>query len=62
LRKQLACGEVYRQSNGIGVVNVNERLKRKFGDEYGVEITSNGRNATTVILKMPKSGGDSQNA
>lgn len=58
LREQLVRGEVYRQTSGIGVVNVNERLKRKFGDVYGVEITSNGRNATTVILKLPMDGED----
>ena len=54
LELELERGEVYRQASGIGVVNVNERLKKKFGEEYGIQIKSGKKGGTTVILKVPK--------
>ena len=37
-------------SKGIGVKNVNDRLKIYFGEEYGITIES----GTTVTIKIPK--------
>ena len=39
---------------GIGVKNVNDRLKIYFGDEYGISIESELDVGTTVKIKIPK--------
>ena len=41
-------------SKGIGVKNVNDRLKIYFGDEYGISIESELDVGTTVKIKIPK--------
>lgn len=56
LERRLESGEVYRQKCSVGIVNVNERLKKIFGDEYGVEVLSRNANGTTVIVRIPKKG------
>lgn len=38
---------------GIGLRNVQARLKLHYGPEYGLEIESKEREGTTVILKIP---------
>lgn len=37
----------------IGVVNVNQRIKLRFGDKYGVKITSEYGKGTRVEIHMP---------
>jgi two-component system sensor histidine kinase YesM len=39
--------------NGIGVYNVNMRLKLAFGDEYGLNIESEIEEGTTVTITIP---------
>ena len=41
-------------SSGIGVKNVNDRLKIWFGEKYGVTITSVPDEGTRVTVRMPK--------
>ena len=41
-------------SKGIGVKNVNDRLKIYFGDEYGISIDSELDVGTTVTIRIPK--------
>ena len=41
-------------SKGIGVKNVNDRLKIYFGEEYGITIDSELDVGTTVTIKIPK--------
>lgn len=41
-------------SKGIGVKNVDDRLKIYFGNEYGITIESELDVGTTVIIKIPK--------
>ena len=41
-------------SKGIGVKNVNDRLKIYFGDEYGISIDSELDVGTTVAIRIPK--------
>ena len=41
-------------SKGIGVKNVNDRLKIYFGEEYGITIESELDIGTTVTIKIPK--------
>lgn len=56
LERRLETGEVYRQKCSVGIVNVNERLKKIFGEEYGVEVLSKNVSGTTVIVRIPKRG------
>lgn len=39
--------------NGIGIYNINERLKLNFGDKYGLVYNSIIGNGTTVQMRMP---------
>ena len=39
---------------GIGIKNVNDRLRIYFGEQYGLTIHSVPDEGTTVIIRMPK--------
>lgn len=41
------------KGTGIGVGNVNQRLKKLFGSEYGLSIISDQGAGTTVIITLP---------
>ena len=41
------------KGSGIGVKNVNERIKLYFGEEYGLRIDSEPDEGTTVIIHLP---------
>ena len=41
-------------SSGIGVKNVNDRLKIYFGEKYGIHIESELDVGTTVSVRIPK--------
>lgn len=43
-----------RRGSGIGVRNVNERIKLIYGDEYGITITSELDEGTTAAIIIPK--------
>lgn len=42
-----------KKGNGIGIVNVNERIKLYYGDGYGVSVSSVEGEFTTVTVTMP---------
>lgn len=42
-----------RGLSGIGVSNINERIKMTYGNQYGLEITSRPGNYTGVTLRIP---------
>ena len=42
-----------KKSTGIGLKNVNERIKLYYGDEYGIEIMSKEGFYTKVIMRLP---------
>jgi two-component system, sensor histidine kinase YesM len=42
------------RGNGIGLSNVNERIKLFYGDNYGIEILSIKDSFTKVIIKLPE--------
>ncbi|SEO32790.1 sensor histidine kinase [Paenibacillus sp. OV219] len=44
------------KSGGIGVMNVHERMISKFGQAYGLRITSELGEGTTVALYIPRKG------
>lgn len=41
-------------SSGIGIKNVNDRIKIFFGEEYGIYIESEPDEGTTIIIRFPK--------
>lgn len=41
-------------SSGIGIKNVNDRIKIFFGEEYGIRIESELDVGTTIIIRFPK--------
>ena len=53
LRDRIAKGETYQEKNSIGIVNVNERLQKMFGKQYGVQIHSRYQSGTTVVVTIP---------
>lgn len=42
---------------GIGVNNVNDRLKLIYGEDYGINITSEEEKGTTITILVPIKGG-----
>ena len=52
------CREILQRDHsdrtGIGIKNVNDRIKIYFGEEYGLEIKSELDEGTEVIIRMPK--------
>lgn len=52
------CEEILKidksKKSGIGVANVNERIKIYFGEEYGITIESELDCGTRVTIRMPK--------
>lgn len=56
------CSDIlHRESGdqtGIGIKNVNDRIKIYFGEEYGLTIISELDEGTCVLIKMPKIKGD----
>ncbi len=55
---QTQCEEILQkdsnQKNGIGIKNVNDRVKIYFGEQYGVTISSELDEGTKVEIRMPK--------
>ena len=52
------CREIMHKEpgdrTGIGIKNVNDRIKIYFGDGYGLTITSELDEGTKVTIRMPK--------
>jgi len=56
LNRSLAGSEeavVKRKSGGIGLKNVNERIKLHYGNAYGLKVASERDKGTEVILQFP---------
>ena len=57
---QEQCKEILHKENsdrsGIGIKNVNDRIKIYFGEEYGLSIESEPDEGTCVKIRMPKIG------
>ncbi|RDY29704.1 HAMP domain-containing protein [Romboutsia weinsteinii] len=49
-----------QKPNSIGLMNINSRLKLKFGENYGISINSEKLKGTVVKLKIPISKGDEE--
>ena len=42
-----------KRGSGIGVKNVNERIKLYFGEDYGLTIQSEPDEGTTICIHLP---------
>ncbi|KIL52134.1 cache domain-containing sensor histidine kinase [Jeotgalibacillus soli] len=51
-------GNIKSRSSGIGVHNINERIKLMYGDQYGINISSEVNKGTTVTISLPFKRGD----
>ncbi len=54
LQQKLAAGTAYKEKSSIGLLNVNERLQRMFGEKYSMCVHSRKNSGTTVIINIPK--------
>lgn len=43
------------QVNGIGLLNIQKRIRLKFGSPYGITLSSHEGKGTTVTLRIPRS-------
>ena len=55
LRRQITGEEPAHSTsgNGIGLHNVHSRIRRSFGEEYGLEVDSILNVGTTVTITLP---------
>lgn len=51
-------GSIKKKGNGVGVKNVDERIKLRFGGGYGLDVESELEEGTTVKLWLPIIRGD----
>jgi two-component system sensor histidine kinase YesM len=54
LLQQINSGNFKPRGFGIGLKNINERLKLVFGDEYGIIVYSQPGEGTKVIIHIPR--------
>ncbi|WP_026570619.1 sensor histidine kinase [Sediminibacillus terrae] len=50
-------GEIRSKSSGIGLKNINERIKLMFGEDYGIAIESQMNQGTKVKILIPNMAG-----
>ena len=53
---KLKHGKIEHKGNGIGLKNIDDRLKFLYGSQYGIYIASEKGVGTHVSLRMPKQG------
>lgn len=53
VRQRLLSEDANSESESIGLINVNQRIKLHFGEEYGITINSTYGSSTTVEIKLP---------
>jgi two-component system sensor histidine kinase YesM len=58
LARPLAAAQLPRADVGIGIVNIDRRIKLLFGEQYGVAIQVAENIGTTVSLQLPYRRGD----
>ena len=52
LEKDLQQG-VNQSSSGIGLINVHQRIKNYYGEEFGILVESNQGECTCVTVRFP---------
>ncbi|MOA17760.1 Sensor histidine kinase YehU [compost metagenome] len=51
--KQLLSGQVQTKGSGLGLKNIEERIKLLYGEEYGIAVESEPGEGTKVTLILP---------
>lgn len=51
--RELEIGENKSRSTGIGIKNIDARIKLFFGEEFGISVKSQLSEGTTVIVRIP---------
>lgn len=54
LQKRLRTASEPDSTQGMGLINVHERIKLHYGETYGLSIVSSGENGTVIALRIPK--------
>lgn len=54
LQKRMEQSDTASQECSIGIVNVNERLKRMYGKCHGVQLVSKFPGGTTAVVRLPR--------
>jgi two-component system, LytTR family, sensor kinase len=54
MREEIAIAALSGEAGGLGLHNVDRRLRATFGEEYGLEIDAAPGRGTTVVLAVPK--------
>lgn len=44
---------IYDKEKSIGLLNINERIKLFYGENYGIEVSSTLNKGTSILIKMP---------
>ena len=57
LLEKIESGQITPQGSGVGLVNIDSRLKLIYGDDYGLNCY-NQENMAVVMLKIPKDKGE----
>jgi two-component system LytT family sensor kinase len=54
MHQETALAALSGDAGGMGLHNVDRRLRTTFGEEYGLEIDASPGEGTTVVLAVPK--------
>ncbi|CAN7412788.1 sensor histidine kinase [Paenibacillus sp. LjRoot153] len=52
--ERLRSGEVTTKGKGIGLLNIDDRIKLAFGDAYGIRVDESAEQGASIILSLPK--------
>ncbi|PYI55601.1 sensor histidine kinase [Paenibacillus flagellatus] len=55
--ERLRSGELRTKGKGIGLLNIDERIKIAFGDEYGIRIGGGPGRGTRITIALPRETG-----
>ncbi len=56
IKEKLEGGKADMQEKSIGILNVHERLSKKFGKPYGLSIRSREQRGTSIVVHLPLPG------
>jgi two-component system, sensor histidine kinase YesM len=56
--EKLKKGEVKTRGQGVGLTNINDRIKLSYGERYGINIESEPNKGTKVIIVLPFNKGE----
>lgn len=51
---RLRSGEVTTKGKGIGLLNIDDRIKLSFGESYGIQVDESVEHGARVLLMLPK--------